>query len=112
MESLARRRTHHAAEHRRAGFAARQVVSDVVLKNFSQSTSCILRQPALVDFLRGKLDKLSARTKDTALMKAVDAGLADMAKTVSFPLGETAPKDDVQKLHEQAAKLLELIGAK
>ena len=88
------------------------VVSDVVLKNFSQNTSCILRQPALVDFLRGKLDKLPARTKDTALMKSVDAGLADMAKTVSFPLGDTAPKDDVQKLHDQSAKLLELIGAK
>ncbi len=89
-----------------------QVVSDVVLKNFSQNTSCILRQPALVEFLRGKLDKLSARTKDTTLIKAVDAGLDDMAKTVSFPLGETAPKEDVQKLHEQATKLVELIAAK
>ena len=90
-----------------------QVVSDVVLKNFSaKSTSCILRQPALVEFLRAKLDKLSARSKDTALMKAVDAGLADMAKTVSFPLGATAPKEDVQKLHEQATKLVEMIAAK
>ncbi len=89
-----------------------QVVSDVVLKNFSQNTSCILRQPALVEFLRAKLDKLSARSKDTALMKAVDAGLADMAKTVSFPLGETAPKEDVQKLHDQATKLVEQIAAK
>lgn len=89
-----------------------QVVSDVVLKNFSQNTSCILRQPALVEFLRGKLEKLSPKTKDTALLKAVDAGLADMAKTVSFPLGATAPREDVQKLHDQAAKLLETIGAK
>ena len=89
-----------------------QVVSDVVLKNFSQNTSCILRQPALVDFLRGKLDKLSARTKDTTLIKLVDAGLGDMAATVSFPLGATAPKEDVQKLHDQATKLVELIAAK
>ena len=89
-----------------------QAVSDVVLKNFSQNTSCILRQPSLVDFLRGKLDKLSPKTKDTTLMKAVDAGLAEMAKTVSFPLGETASKEDVQKLRDQAAKLLEIIGAK
>lgn len=89
-----------------------QVVSDVVLKNFSQNTSCILRQPALVDFLRGKLEKLPARTKDTTLMKAVDAGLGDMAATVSFPLGDTAPKENVQKLHDEAAKLVELIAAK
>ena len=89
-----------------------QVVSDVVLKNFSQSTSCILRQPALVDFLRAKLAKLPARTKDTTLIKLVDAGLGDMAATVSFPLGDTAPREDVQKLHDQAAKLVELIAAK
>ena len=89
-----------------------QVVSDVVLKNFSQNTSCILRQPALVDFLRSKLAKLPARTKDTTLLKLVDAGLGDMAATVSFPLGGTAPREDVQKLHDQAAKLVELIAAK
>ena len=89
-----------------------QVVSDVVLKNFSQNTSCILRQPALVEYLRGKLDKLSPRTKDTPLIEAVDAGLGDMAKTISFPLGETPPKEDVQKLHDEATRLVEQIAAK
>ena len=43
-----------------------QVVSDVVLKNFSQQTSCILRQPALVEYLRGKLDKLSPEDEGLA----------------------------------------------
>ncbi len=89
-----------------------QVVSSVVLKNFSPETSCILRQPALVDFLRGKLDKLPARTKDSALIKKVSEGLTDMGKTVSFPLGETLTKEDVQKLQEQAAKLMEVISTK
>ncbi len=89
-----------------------QVVSSVVLKNFSQETSCILRQPALVDFLRGKLDKLPTRTKDSALIKAVDTGLEDMGKTVSFPLGATPSKEDVQTLHDQATKLGDTISAK
>jgi hypothetical protein len=89
-----------------------QAVSDVVLKNFSQNTSCILRQSALVDFLRSKLDKLPARTRDSALVKQVDDGLGDMAKTVSFPLGETASKEDVTRLHDQATKLVNLIAAK
>lgn len=89
-----------------------QVVSSVILKNFSQETSCILRQPALVDFLRGKLDKLPARTKDSALIKAVDAGLEDMGKTVSFPLGDTPSKEQVQTLHDQAAKLGDTIATK
>ena len=69
-----------------------QVVSDVVLRNFSQQTSCILRQPELVDFLRSKLDKLSPKTKDTPLIKSVDTQLDAIAKTVSFPYGRRLPR--------------------
>ena len=89
-----------------------QVVSSVVLKNFSQETSCILRQPALVEFLRGKLDKLPTRTKDSTLIKAVDTGLEDMGKTVSFAYGATPSKEEVQTLHDQAAKLGDTIASK
>ena len=86
-----------------------QVVSDVVLKNFSQETSCILRQPALAAYLRGKLDKLSPKVKDAPLIKAVGAGLDRLASLVSFPFGATPSKDDVQKLHDQAADLMKTI---
>ncbi len=89
-----------------------QVVSDVVLKNFSQNTSCILRQPALVEFLRAKLDKLPPRTKDGALVKQVDAGLAELAKLVSFPLGATPTKEEVQTLHDKSAALMATITNK
>ncbi len=87
-----------------------QVVSDVVLKNFSQETSCILRQPALVIYLREKLDKLSPKVKDAPLVKSVSTGLDGLAKLVSFPLGATATKEDVQKLHDQAAELMKAIA--
>ena len=87
-----------------------QVVSDVVLKNFSQETSCILRQPALVGYLRGKLDKLSPKVKDAPLVKSVAAGLDSLGKLVSFPYGATASKEDVQKLHDQAADLMKTIA--
>ena len=88
------------------------VVTDVVLKNFSQNTSCILRQPALVSYLQSKVDKLPPRVKDTPLMKTVDGGVADLAKLVSFPLGDTPSKEDVQKLHDQAGELLKAIARK
>ena len=87
-----------------------QVVSDVVLKNFSQETSCILRQPALVDYLRGKLDKLPPKVKDAPLVKTVGEGLDSLGKLVSFPLGSTPSKADVQKLHDQAADLMKAIA--
>ena len=87
-----------------------QVVSDVVLKNFSQETSCILRQPALVNYLRGKLDKLPPKVKDSPLIETVGEGLDSLGKLVSFPLGATPSKEDVQKLHDQAAALMKTIA--
>ena len=89
-----------------------QVVSNVVLANFSQQTSCILRQPALVEYLRAKLEKLSPRTKDTTLVKQVDTGLDGIAKLVSFPLGDTPTKEQVQALHEKSAALVATIVKK
>ena len=88
------------------------VVSDVVLKNYSQNTSCILRQPALVNYLQSKVDGLSPRVKGTPLMQTVNTGLTSLGKLVSFPLGETASKEDVQKLHDQAGELLKAIAKK
>ena len=88
------------------------VVSDVVLKNFSQNTSCILRQPALVDYLRGRLDKLPPRMKDSPTVKTVSAGVDSLGRLVSFPLGDTASKEDVQKLHDEAGELLKSIAKK
>ena len=89
-----------------------QVVSDVIIRNFSQQTSCILRQPELVEFLRSKLDKLSSKTKDTPLIKSVDTQLGEIAKTVSFPYGTTPSKDEVQKLNAQATELINVIAKK
>ena len=89
-----------------------EVVSDVVLKNFSQQTSCVLRQSALVDYLRGKVEKLSPKTKDSSLVKQVDAGLGELAKLVSFPLGATPSKEEVQALHEKSVTLMGIITKK
>ena len=89
-----------------------QVVSDVVLKNFSQNTSCILRQPALVGYLRGKLDKLPPKTRDSALVKQVDTGLTDLSKLVSFPYGATPTKEEVQTLHDKSSALVATISKK
>ena len=87
-----------------------QVVSDVVLKNFSQETSCLLRQPALAAYLRAKLDKLSPKVKGEPLVQTVGAGLDNLAKLVSFPFGATPTKEEVQKLHDQAADLMKTIA--
>ncbi len=89
-----------------------QVVSDVVLRNFSSQNAAILRQPQLVGFLRAKLAAMSPQSKDKPLLKSIDDGLANIEKLVSFPLGGTASKEDVTKLHDQASDLIKLITTK
>jgi hypothetical protein len=89
-----------------------EVVSDVVLKNFSGQTASILRQPGIVAFLRAKFDNLPAKTKDTPLLKTIDTGLGQISQIVSFPRGDTASKEDVQKLHDTAAELVKAISSK
>ncbi|MBV9658803.1 MAG: hypothetical protein JO295_11895 [Verrucomicrobia bacterium] len=89
-----------------------QVVSDAVLKNFTPQTASVLRQPAVVAFLRAKLDKLPARLQDEPLIKKLSAQLADIEKLVSFPLGGTASKEDVQKLNQQTTAMVNDIVTK
>ena len=89
-----------------------QIVSSVVLKNFSEQTASILRQPAIVDFLRAKMDALSPKTKKLPLIAKLDAGLADIKGLVSFPLGSTATKENVQKLNDEAGELVKAITTK
>jgi hypothetical protein len=89
-----------------------EVVSDVVLKNFSGQTASILRQPFLVKYLQGKLDALPPKTADTPLIKAVSAGVAKIGAIVSFPRGASITKDDVQSLHDTAAELVKTIASK
>jgi hypothetical protein len=89
-----------------------EVVSDVVLKNFSPQTASILRQPYLVKYLEAKLDNLTPKARDTVLIKAVSAGLDKIGGVVSFPRGSTISKDDVQRLHDTAAELVKIISTK
>jgi hypothetical protein len=89
-----------------------EVVSDVVLNNYSEQNASILRQPYLVKYLQGKLDDLPPRTKDSVLIKAVSAGLEKIGGIVSFPRGATMSKDDVQRLHDTAAELVKVISSK
>lgn len=89
-----------------------QVVSSIVLKNFTPQNAAILRQPQLVGFLRAKLGGLSAPLKEKPLIKSIEEGLAGIETLVSFPLGGAASKEDVQKLHDKATELIKLIVTK
>ena len=89
-----------------------QVVSDAVMKNFTPQTASILRQPAVVGFLRSKLGKLPPKLQEQPLIKTLSAQLESIEKLVSFPLGGTATKEDVQQLNQQASAMVKTITTK
>lgn len=89
-----------------------QVVSDVVMKNFSDANSSLLRQPGLVAYLRAKLAALPPREQEKTLIKSLSTQLETVEKLVSFPAGTAANKEDVQKIHEQAGAMIKDISTK
>jgi hypothetical protein len=89
-----------------------EVVSNVVLMNYSGQNAAILRQPYLVQYLESKMATLSPKTRDSVLVKAVGTGLAKLGGLVSFPRGDSMAKEDVQRLHDTAAELVKVIASK
>lgn len=89
-----------------------QAVSDVVVKNFNENAASILRQPALVAYLRGKLAQLPAKEQEKPLIRSLGTQLEAIEKLVSFPAGTAASKEDVQKLYDQAAAMVKEITTK
>ena len=89
-----------------------QVVSNVVAKNFNENAASVLRQPALVAYLRGKLARLPAKEQEKPLIKSLESQLEAVEKLVSFSAGAAASKEDVQKLNEQTAAMVKEITTK
>ncbi len=70
----------------------------------------VLRAPKLVAYLKERLDKLGAKSKDLPFVKAALAEMEGMMKTVDFKDGETLKKEDVQKLYQTSSKLVAAAG--
>ena len=90
-----------------------QVVSSWIADNYTPEGAKLLRQPALVSYLRAKLDSLPEKTKTgDPLVKSLDGKLAEIEKLVSFPKDSTPSLDDVKKLRDAAGALEKEISNK
>ena len=90
-----------------------QVVSSWIADNYNPDSAKLIRQPALVAYMRAKLDALPVKTKTgDPLVKLVDSRLAEIEKLVSFPKDTTPSLDDVKKLRDAAADLEKEISSK
>ena len=83
-----------------------QVVTAAVQKNYNERIAKVLRQPALIAFIRSKINDISPELRNEPLVKEISDQLAEIEKMVSFPRDGAPSMDDVQKLNAAVTKLM------
>src|ERR1700730_2657396 len=87
-----------------------EVVTGLVMQNYGAENAKLLRQPAIVTFLKTKLAHLPDRLQKDPLIQKVTRQLADIQKMVSFPADHIPTVDEVKELNTASAKLTKEIG--
>ena len=88
-----------------------QVVTGLLVESYNPETAKLLRQPALVGYLRGKLDQLPNKLRQDKLVVKVNADLKNIATLVSFPADHVPTADEVKTINQASAKLTKEISA-
>src|SRR6201984_3942713 len=88
-----------------------QVVTGLLVESYNPETAKLLRQPALVGYLRGKLDQLPNRLRQDTLVVMMNAHLRNIATLVSFPADHVPTADEVKTINQASAKLTKEISA-
>ena len=89
-----------------------EVVSNVVAGNYTPESAKLLRQPALVGYLRGKIDELPERIRKDASVTVVKDKLGEIEELVSFPRDRSPRAEEVIALRDAVASLTRQISAK
>lgn len=89
-----------------------QVVTASIIENYNEASARVLRQPALVAFIRSKVNDISPELRDDALVKHVSDELGGIEKLVAFPADRPPNVDEVRKLNETVTRLMEDIQNK
>lgn len=89
-----------------------QVVSGSVIQNYDERSAKVLRQPALVSYIHAKMADISSDVRGEPLVKEVTDQLAGVEKLVAFPPTKAPSVEDVRKLNDAVAKLMDEIQHK
>ena len=89
-----------------------QAVSAAVMKNYDEGSAKVLRQPAVVSFIKTKINDISPDLRNEPLVKSVSEQLTGIEKLVAFQPGKGPNVDEVRKLNEAVSKLMEEIQKK
>src|SRR5712671_7710566 len=89
-----------------------QVVTAAIVKDYSEGTARVLRQPALVHFMQSKINEISPELRGEPLVKDVSEQLGEIEKLVSFPPAKAPTVEEVRKINQAVGKLMTKIESK
>src|SRR5882724_8335624 len=89
-----------------------QVVTAAIVKDYSEGSAKVLRQPALVHFMQSKINEISPELRGEPLVKDVSQQLGEIEKLVSFPPDKAPTLDEVRKINTSVAKMMTEIESK
>jgi len=81
-----------------------EVVSGIILDDYTPEAARVLRQPELVRFLRGRLDGLSERHRQEALVQLVREQLLEMEALLETPLQSEISEATVETVRDAAGR--------
>ena len=88
------------------------VVSNWVTANYTPGSAKLLRQPAIIALMRSKLAQLPEKVQSDPLIQSIGPKLEEIEKLVSFSRDTTLSQDDVKKLRDASAALVQEISKK
>lgn len=87
-------------------------VSGWISDNFTPESAKLLRQPAVIVFLRSKISSLPEKVQSDPLVQMVSEKLNELQSEVSFPREQTPTLEDVKKIKATASDLVRNISKK
>ncbi|MBW0000934.1 MAG: hypothetical protein JO015_17705 [Verrucomicrobia bacterium] len=87
-----------------------EVVTGLLLQNYNADDAKLLRQPALVAYLRSKLDQVNPKLRDDKAVGKVSQQLEAVEKMVSFPADHVPSAEEVRSLNGLVANIAKQIS--
>lgn len=87
-----------------------EVVTGLLLQNYDADDAKLLRQPALVAYLRSKLDQVNPKLRDDKTVGKVSQQLQAVEKMVSFPADHVPSAEEVRSLNGLVAAITKQIS--
>lgn len=89
-----------------------QAVSGLLLNEYTPDTAKIIRQPALVSYIRQKISTLPEKIQSEELVKTINTELIELEKILSLPPDQAPSREQIKTIHEKTTALIQAISTK